>query len=304
MTGLQLALLAGALVGLGLALGVWRLIPAQPDPRAAAARRSVTRRPPTTAIAATDLDVVDRLGLWAARRAPAAVWSPTPIKELALLQIPVHRHYGKKIVYALVGLAGPALVSAVFIIPLAAMHKTVPFYIPVVVSIILAGLLFFAPDMDRRVDARAARLEFTRALSAYIDLVALARLGGAQPRQAMQEAASVADSWVFRRIDEELRQSTFSGQAPWDALRNLAEDLGLPALDELADIMRLSGEETARTYTTLRARAAALRSEMLSDELTKANETSERMTIPMSLLGLIFMVMLITPALLRVLLGA
>ena len=31
-TGLQLALLGGALVGLGLSLIVWRLLPADPDP--------------------------------------------------------------------------------------------------------------------------------------------------------------------------------------------------------------------------------------------------------------------------------
>ena len=33
---------------------------------------------------------------------------------------------------------------------------------------------------------------------------------------------------------------------PWEALHGLAEELGLPELDDLADIMRLSGEEGAQ----------------------------------------------------------
>jgi hypothetical protein len=70
-----------------------------------------------------------------------------------------------------------------------------------------------------------------------------------------------------------------------------------------ADIMRLSGEEGAQIYTQLRARSASMRAAMLNAELTKANEVGERMSIPMSLLGVIFMAILVAPALLRVMGG-
>ena len=91
--------------------------------------------------------------------------------------------------------------------------------------------------------------------------------------------------------------------APWEALHTLAEELGLPELDDLADIMRLSGEEGAQIYTNLRARSASMRSAMLNAELAKANEVGERLSIPMSLLGVIFLAILIAPALLRIIGG-
>jgi hypothetical protein len=46
-----------------------------------------------------------------------------------------------------------------------------------------------------------------------------------------------------------------------------------------------------------------MRAAMLNAELTKANEVGERMSIPMSLLGVIFMAILVAPALLRVMGG-
>ena len=82
----------------------------------------------------------------------------------------------------------------------------------------------------------------------------------------MEAAAEVGDSWVFTRLSEELTRSRWSGLPPWDALHTLAEELGLPELDDFADIMRLSGEEGAGVYATLRARSAAMRTAMLNDE--------------------------------------
>jgi hypothetical protein len=46
-----------------------------------------------------------------------------------------------------------------------------------------------------------------------------------------------------------------------------------------------------------------MRAAMLNGELAKANEIGERMSIPMSILGVIFLAMLICPALLRLLGG-
>ena len=118
----------------------------------------------------------------------------------------------------------------------------------------------------------------------------------------MELAAEVGDSWVFHRIGEELARSRWSGLAPWDALTALSDELGLPELDDLADIMRLS-KEGSRVYSNLRARSGALRSAMLNEELAKANATGERMSMPMSLLGVVFMAILVAPQLLRVMGG-
>lgn len=301
MTGLQLALAGGALVGLGVALLLARLVPAQPDLRDTLDRLSPKPSRPHAMVAAVGPAVTgrERLGVWALSAFPPAVWVRTPVRELAVLRIPVARFYGEKVLFGLVGLCIPAVLSTL----LTLVGFNIPYGVPVAGTVLLAVGMFFLPDYNVRDDAKKARTEFGRALGAYVDLVALERNSGSGARQAMEVAADIGDSWVFRRLAEELARSRWSGQAPWEALHTLAAELGLPDLADLADIMRLSGEEGAQVYANLRARSAGMRSAMLNAELTKANEIGEQMSFPMSILGVIFLALLVTPALLRLLGG-
>lgn len=294
-TGLQFALLAGALIGLGMALLVVRLIPAQPDLAEALQRLTPSRGRPSASGLAPTASGRERLGVWAIKALPPAMWVRTPIRELALLRITTARFYGDKMAFGLLGLVTPPLLAFLFEI----IGLGFPIAIPALVSVVLAVVLFFVPNYNAIDDAKKARLEFTRALGAYIDMVALERNNGSGVRQAMESAAEIGDSWVFTRLSEELKRSRWSGLPPWDALHALAEELGLAELDDFADIMRLSGEEGASVYTNLRARSAAMRTAMLNDELAEANAVGERMTIPSSLLGVIFMALLVAPSLLR-----
>ncbi len=298
MTGAQLAMASGALITLGLVLAAWRLVPAAPDLADVVDRLSPTYGRRRRALA--DAPVAggkERLGLWAMRHLPAGVWGPIPTRELALLRISLPRYYGEKITFALLGLVFPSLLTVV----VGLFGFELPVVLRVAASLALAGLLWFMPNWNVRDDAKRGRLEFSRALGAYVDLVALERNAGSGPRQAMEIAAGIGNSWVFRRVGEELARSRWSGEAPWDALTALADDLGVPELADLADIMRLSGEEGAQVYATLRARSTAMRTAMLTGEQGKANEVSERMVVPGSLLGAVFIALLVTPPLLRLL---
>jgi len=297
MTTAQLAAASGALLALGIVLAVWRLIPADPDLGDVMARLAPTQRRRGTPAPEAPADSTHRIGAWAWRHLPPHVWGRTPARELALLRIPTARFYGEKIAFAAVGLMLPVVIGVVFSL----IGLTLPLTIPVVASLVVAGVLWFVPNLNAHTSARRARVEFSRALGAFIDLVALERNHGSGPRQAMEVAATVGDSWVFHRIAEELARSRWSGVAPWDALHGLADELGLPDLNDLADIMRLSGEEGAQVYATLRARSAAMRTAMLTTEQGKANEISERMVMPGSLLGIVFIAILIVPSLLRLL---
>jgi len=291
-TGLQLALLAGGLVGLGITLLVVRLLPAEPDLADALERLASNR---VRAAAPNAASGKERLGLWAIRVLPPVVWVRTPTRELALLRISPARFYGEKITFAALGLIAPPVLAFFFNL----LGLGFPLPVPAIASVGLAGVMFFLPNYNAIDEARKARLEFARALGAYIDLVALERNNGAGPRQAMESAAAVGDSWVFTRLSEELTRSRWSGLPPWDALHTLSEELGLPELNDFADIMRLSGEEGASVYSNLRARSAAMRTAMLNEEITQANAVGERMTIPGALLGVIFMALLVAPSLLR-----
>ena len=299
-TSLQLLILSGVFVGTGVALLVVHLVPAQPDLANALSRLAPTpagRR--TLAEPIGDPGLTGRIGLRAMRLLPTAVWGAVPVRELRLLRRPVGVFYGQKVLYALVALA---------VVPLVGWLLSLSFHFPWGVSA-AAGLvggvvMWFAPHYDVRVEAKAARVEFARSLGAYVDLVALERNAGAGPRQALENAAQIGDSWVFQRLREELGRSRWSGEAPWDAMTNLAEELGLPELADLADIMRLSGEEGAQVYGTLRARASSLRGALLAAETTRANEVNERIAIPANLLAMIFIAIILGPAIFRLFLPA
>lgn len=298
-TGLQLALLGGLMVTAGAVLLVSRLVPARPDLADALDRLSPDPSRPRAVSEPEGVSSAERLGRWGIRMFPMAVWGHPPVQELALLRISTVRFYGEKLLFGMLGLLVVPLLSVL----LAVLGWRLPVVLPVLATIGLAIGMFFLPHYNVHDDAKRARTEFARALGAYSDLVALERNAGSGPRQALEVAAAVGDSWVFRRLREELAFSTWSGEPPWQALRRLSQELGVTELGDLADIVRLSGDEGAQIYGQLRARSAAMRAAMLNDEVAYANSVGEKLSIPMSILGVIFLVILIAPALMRVMGG-
>ena len=295
-TTLQLAILAGALVGLGIALIVFRLAPVRPDLAAYLKNYS----PTTTANAeATKLhgtgDSRDRLGWWLMNQLPLTGLLKVPAKELAILRRPVHRFFAEKFMFGILGMIFPTLMYAVVYV----IGVHLPIYIPLGASLLIGIATSFIPDLNIRQDAAEARAEFSHALGAYVDLLALERASGTAQRQAMETAAEVGDSWVFKRIGEELRRSRWSGVAPWDSLKALADELELPDLYDVADIMRLAGADGTRIYSSLRARGAAMRNATLNQQISRANADGERIAIPVTLLVLVLAITLVVPAVLR-----
>jgi pilus assembly protein TadC len=305
-THLTLALLAGGTAGLGVTLVARELLPAQPQLAAALDRLAPPHLARTTDAAAVQLGDDDppgtsgletRVGLAVQQRVGSLPLLRVPTRELMLLRLPVHRWLGQKVLMGLLGLLFPAL----FTLVAAAMGYGLPVALPVLGGLALGALLFLVPDVEVARKAAAAREEFARATGAYLDLTALERAAGAGATQALEQAAGVGDSWVFVRLREELTRARLSGTPPWDGLHALAAELGLPELSDLADIMRLSGEQGAAVADTLRARSRGLRAALLTKEQTRANTDSERMVIPVALLGLIFLVILGAPAIVRIL---
>lgn len=289
----------GCVAGLGAALILWRLAPAHPHLGWALDRLNPDRthldRADTPSPTAS---LQERLGAWVQRRIPLT-WLTVPTSDLAVLRIPTARWLGDKALHFTIGLLFPTLFTIVM--ALLGMHLQIAF--PAIAGLGLGIGLSFLPDVEVRTNAKAARVEFRRAMAAYIDLVALERQAGAGTTQALEQAATVGDSWVFVRLREELARARWAGIAPWEGLNHLADELELTELHDLADIMRLSGEEGSTVYTSLRARSASLRNALLAEEHTKANQAGEQMTMPVTLLAIIFLVILGTPAVLRVALG-
>lgn len=290
----QLAIVLGALAGLGLTLVIREFVPAHPDLQDALQRLATQRVQP---VEQRDAGLQDRLGLALQRRAAGVPGLRVPTRELAILRIPAHHWLGEKALLGLLGLGFPPAATMLF----AALGLHLPGYLPAGGSAVLGVFLFMVPSLTVAERATRAREEFARAVGAYIELVALERLGGTGTTQSMESAAEVGGSWAIERIREELLRAKLSGTTPWQSLADLSEELGVPELADLADIMRLAGEEGAQVYEALRARGRALRTQLLTAEHAKANAASEAMVVPVALLALVFVIMLAAPAGVRIL---
>lgn len=290
MTGLQLALIAGLLVAGGLVGVVWWAAPGIAALGPSLARLDgVTVRPVPSASGAGD--VQDRLGAWFARRLPESLWR-TPTRELALLRRTPANFYGEKVLLGLIGLIAPPLILGLLLVG----GVQVPAVLPFGASLAGALGMFVLPNLTIAGQAKAARLEFNHALSSYIDLVALERRAGSGPRQALQNAARVGRGhWVFDALADVLSASGVDGRRPWEAFDDLARDLGVPSLDDLASIMALAEQQTMPVYQTLRDHNRALRTAMLTDEQARANAANQLLAIPETLLVTVFVAILLGP---------
>lgn len=285
------AVLTGGTVGAGLALLVRELLRPQPALGPALARTAAA----TLTMPEPDLDREERWGRWLLARLERVPGVRIPTTNLALLGQGRGQFMLKKTALASLGLLCPVIVSIPWIIA----GVSLPFYVPAAVGLLIAVLLFITPDLAVRDQAKRAREEFAHALSAYLDLVALKRAADAGPAEALEKAAKVGHGWPFRYLQGALHRARLEKIPPYQALTELADEYDLPVLDDVADIMRGSATDGAAVYKALRARTAALNTELLADQAAEANTASEKMTAPGALLAVLVMLLLAFPAVIR-----
>ncbi|RBM17407.1 pilus assembly protein TadB [Prauserella sp. PE36] len=174
--------------------------------------------------------------------------------------------------------------------------------IVVLAAVVAAVAGSMVPVLAVQEDATRAREEFRRAIAAYLDLVAQERAIGRAPSQALGEAAAVGESWVFARISRTLGRAMHAGHTPWDALSRLAKRMGVVELADLADILGTAADGAA-IYTTLIAKAGALRAAALAADKADANSRSQRLALPVSLLLVAFLLLVMYPAIIRLMTG-
>lgn len=297
------AVVSGVAIGGGIALAVRGLVPVRPDLASALDR---LHAPPPLADGATAAgrrfdrtDVARRLGAWLDAHAPAG-WARTSAADLAILGWTRQRLLVQKAAAVAFGLALPSTLFAV----LALTGIQVTLVIPVAATLAVAAFMSLLPDLAARSQATEARAEFRRAVGAYFDLVALERAAEGGPVDALVRAATVAHGWPFRRIADTLAQARLTGTAPWQALAQLAETLGVTELTDLADVITLAGNDGAAIYETLLAKARSIRAATLADTEAQANARSEAMTLPAAVLGIGFVILVGYPALSRILAGS
>jgi pilus assembly protein TadC len=279
---------AGILGGLGIFIAVRELVPAPSRLDAALARLDLgaaLEPGPRPAPA----------GRLAHAVASELHWLPVPAADLALLGKDRANWIASKVGCGLLGLAVPPLLAGLA----SAAGVGLGWSAPVVISLLCGVGLFFAPDLVTRVNAAERRTDFKRALTSYLDLVALERGAGAGPTEALEAAAAIGDGWAFRRISAALDAARRAGAAPWTALARLARETGISELADVADIAEVAGQEGAKILDTLAARAASMRAEALAADRATAGSRSTTMVIPIALLGAGFLLLLIFPIVYR-----
>lgn len=286
------ALLAGGGFAAGLLmLAVGLLPPAPPRLAAALARLAATPAEPPERGGLTG-----RPGRWLATHTPPAGPLAIPASDLRLLAVdPDHFHLARASL-AGSGLLVPGLLWTVA----AAVGLDIEPELPVAGCFALAIALWLTANATIRSRAAAKRADFRAGLAAYLDLVALERAGAGSPIEAMESAADIGAGPVFTRIRTQLTHAARAGTSPYAALAGLADDLGVPELQDLADITATAADGAA-IYMTLLAKSRSLRAAVRADDQAAANAASERLVFPVVLLGIAFLLLLFYPALVRLL---
>lgn len=287
-----LILVSGACIGLGIVILLWRLVPTTPDLGAAMKTFGGTDRRYSDTTATGQQAQIES---WLYTHMPAALLAHMPTRNLDIVGTSYAAHLTKKVTVTGALLIAPIFVSAA----LWAIGTPLPQI--TILSVPLALLGWFIPDLDLAQQAAKAREEFHLTVATYIELTGMAAKSGLSPSQALEVAAESGNSWVFERLQNANLRSRFASEQPWVGLTRLAKDSDVPELTELADIMKVGAEQGSIVYESLRAKGRAQRLGILNRESIAANEATERMTIPMTLLGIVFVLILVAPSLMNLL---
>lgn len=286
-------MLATALLGGGFGFGVWMLI------------RAIAPRPVPLGQAFRDLErrsiVVDAHESWTERtlghsalRFTDALGSRIEDREtdLRLVDRTPTRHALDKLIGTVGGLSVPILVYG----GLRVSGIALPAFGIVGLALAAAGFGWFLPDIALRDEADRRRRAFRHALSSYLDLVNVIIAGGGGIETAMHTAAEAGDGWAFASIRQALDRSRLTSRSPWHTFADLATELDVPELAELAASVELAGSHGARIRASLAAKADTLRGHQVAETEAAAESATERMTIPVAVLLFGFLVFIAYPA--------
>lgn len=302
---MNMALLAGAVVGLGCFLLFIALFPRRPGLSARLAALDATRdggppRPSAPAVPSTEnlTGLRARIGRSVAAFYAARGWEQRSVRaDLAILGRSFEGFMATKCLLAASALLFIPFLAGYFVI----MEFVVPITVPVWVGLLFAAIFFMLPDLQLKQDAAARRRDFRHAVSAFLDLVAMNLAGGRGVPEALNAAASVGEGWAMWRIRDALSNARITGLTPWQALGELGDEVNVNELRDMASALALVADDGAKVRQSLSARAASMRRKQLADIEGKAGERSQSMLVAQLLLCSGFLVFLTFPAVMRVL---
>lgn len=298
---------AMALAGAAVGLGFWGLLrslrPPQPSLAEALASLQPQRGVPALVIPVEGgRGVLALLGapllgmLERTVRTPMSLLNSDVEPDLVVLQRSVQHHLAEKVATALLALLLPILATAL----VAAVGAPIPLAVTVAAAAALAAVGFFLPDAAVRSEAEKRREEFREALSVFVELTSLGLAAGSGPEEAMAEAVRVGRGWAFGQLRNALDVTAYSRETSWTALARLGRELGVAELEEVASSIGLAEERGARVRESLAERSTSMRRARLAQAEGRARRASQRMSLPVVLLLVGFIVFIAYPAIERI----
>jgi Flp pilus assembly protein TadB len=221
------------------------------------------------------------------------------VRDLAVIGRPVSTHLAQQASGAIAGLLAPVLAQLLLTVGGLSLGAAPP----VVAALVLAVLGFLTPHLQAHAEAKRRRVGFRHALSAYLDLVGITLAGGAGVDSALRDSVDIGGGWAFAQIRRALDTARLTRTTPWATLGRLGDELEVSELSELAASVSLAGTEGAKVRASLAAKASALRTHQITDTEADAQAATERMSLPVMVLFLAFLIFIGYPALTQVLTG-
>jgi hypothetical protein len=214
--------------------------------------------------------------------------------QLRLVGRPVEQHALYLAGGALAGFAVPTVVVAVL---QRAGLIGFGWYAPVLAGLLCAALgplVVHTATIER---AQTVRSDMRYQVSAYLDLVTMLLAGNTGYEGALEQAARAGDGRMFAELRRRMREAAARGESLTQALDRAGGELGLDELEQIAATAALSAAEGAPVARTLAAKCATMRAALASEQETEARLRTSRLTTPIVGMALIFMALVMYPAL-------
>jgi len=143
----------------------------------------------------------------------------------------------------------------------------------------------------------AVRVDLRYQVSAYLDVVTMLLAGNTGYEGALDQAARAGDGLLFRELRRAMREAGTTGQSLVRALEQVADDYGIVELEQVAATATLSAAEGAPVARSLAAKCSTLRSTLAAEQEADARVRNDKVTPPLVAMALLFMALIIYPAL-------
>ena len=290
MSNTMIVMLLGAGVGSGVLL-IIRAIEPRPTPLLVSLR--AVRQPGRGVGVDVDVSQAEaegwlssplhrRVGRLATRLTASVGFGESEVlkEQLRVLDKPIERHAYEKLLGATVGFVLPILMLGT----MAAGDVSVSPLVALGFSVAFGAAGFFYPDLPLGERVKKRQQTFRHALSSWLDLGTIILAGGGGIETALAGAADAGDGWAFEEIRTALRRADLTGRTPWDLLDELGATIGVDELRELAASVALAGGQGAKIRQSLAAKAEALRAQQGAEIETNAEERTEKMIVPVTVM--------------------